>query len=580
MDLGVRRASAPPNLHQMVAEALKALYPRGDHAQLLYHQIPKNNPWAPEVDTYNSFVVTKDERCQLKDEILEYTVVIKPHPQAKLKQVSIWGNITRDQLKWAFEKKDVCVSRRMCTLPRGTPVQLAAPEVKRSSISASSWRIPSGSLDWKLNTDEFKIKIETEIDQQTLERVLLARFRNWQVAWSLRKTDHKATALRQLNPAEAKSLYLVDQDDISAEFHSFAFVMAVTALADRIRFPIWTELANLLVELELSLLRLRLATSFYDDKRTCHLYCISGSEVSKRPFYAEILDRVKDPLPMEAIRLFKTDPEVDGLEFDAKTSIVNIKPNVWLNEVYGEEAKDMFLVVPFEQCLSLVAKRQVYVLGGKAFMPMSRGRRCVVDYTHERLKICMAQGIQQSRKGKSGPWADSRARDLIGLVWRALQKFRPGGSATIAKDTNVASVDDYIKFMKERAPACMRLMHSIHIPNRARLYFINFTTQLGIPSRLVLQVWRRPFDARYGSKADKERKGLEGEFKWGATTGTRFQATCNSIVKCGRCPFVKSQASALTAEARNACSKEQGLTGDGQFALKPLLRVKHVQVVQ
>jgi hypothetical protein len=579
MDLGVRRADKPPNPHQMVATALNALYPRGDHAQLLKHQIPKDKAWAPEVNTYNSFVMTQDERFQLKPGVLEYTVVILPHPLAELKQVSVWGNVTRDQLKWASEKKDARITRRMCTLPHGTPMQLAAPEVKAPLVSVRSWRIPNGSLDWKLNTDELGVA-EIEMNQQTMERILLARFRNWQVAWSLRKTDHKATALRQLNPTEAKSLYLVDKDDIFAEFHSFAFVMAVTALADRIRFPIWTELANLLVELELSLLRLRLATSFYDDKHTCHLYCISGSELAKRPFYAEILDRVKDPLPMEAIRLFKTDPEVDGLEFDAKTGIVNIKPNVWLNKVYGEEAKDMFLVVPFEQCLSLVAKRQVYLLGGKAFMPMSRGRRCVVDYTHERLKICMAQGIQQSRKGKSGPWADARARDLIGLVWRALQKFRPGGSATIAKDTNVTSVDDYIKFMKERAPACMRLMHNIHIPNRTRLYFINFTSQLGIPSRLVLQVWRRPFDARYGAKAEKERKGLEGEFKWGATTGTRFQATCNSIVKCGRCPFVKGEASGLTAEARNACSKEQGLTGDGQFALKPILRVKHVQVVQ
>jgi hypothetical protein len=150
----------------------------------------------------------------------------------------------------------------------------------------------------------------------------------------------------------------------------------------------------------------------------------------------------------------------------------------------------------------------------------------------------------------------------------------------MAKDTNVASVDDYIKFMKERAPPCMRLMHNIHIPNKARLYFINFTTQLGIPSSLVLQVWRRPFDARFGDKAEKERKALEGEFRWAETKGTKFQATCNSIVKCGKCPFVKGQASALTAEARNACSKEQQLTGDGQYALQPLLRVKHVQVVQ
>ena len=60
----------------------------------------------------------------------------------------------------------------------------------------------------------------------------------------------------------------------------------------------------------------------------------------------------------------------------------------------------------------------------------------------------------------------------------------------------------------------------------------------------------------------------------GAPAGGRRRVTCNEMAAKGLCPFVKAKVVGLPAEARDACTKAQGLTKPASESLMPVTRVR------
>lgn len=404
-----------------------------------------------------------------------------------------------------------------------TPKMCVPPGATSKAIVLAQ-KLPVGSRRWMLNTTE---PAPAEVTQSFMRQAIETRIRHW----GSKQGD--------------SSIFLVNDLDVMMETQSFHFVLTAVATANRLRNPEWGDLADVFLRLELSLLKFRLVTSFAHD--LLRLYRIA------KPTHTLISE-----IPhIELLNMFEDDKE-------------------WIATRYS--VKERILALPFEHCLDLLGKRDVVLHKGIVFVPESRLVSTIRDFTRTRIRKCLAIGIQDSkRKGKVGPWADERCRELIALVKTALQHFKPGGSTPLPRDVLVKSAAEYEAFMKTRAPPCMQQMHDRHVPNKGRLLFINFTSRMGIPRKFVLEKWRKPFQAHWGQRNDF--KSLEGEFEWAEKKGAKKRVSCNHIVQCGHCPFVTKAANALPLEARNACSRHQQLQGDASFALFPVLRVKsHVKI--
>lgn len=533
---------------KVASEAVKLAYPKFQITPaLLVHVIPGTKFMSPEVHELKYFVIDQNERKQIRDDVPVYIVVILPRPLAQRKTGMVWGMLTKDKLTWALQNKKP-ITPRMCIAP-GTVIT-------RPVVATSRQEIPRGSAKWMLNTSE---PAPPECTQSFMMQAVLSRIDNWRAAHN--RTDAPVS----LKGEKSDSFFLVNDINVLNEAESFRFILTVVATANRLQYPEWAELADIFVRLELDLLRQRLSSSFRDDASLFHLYHIACGERGRGQWD---ISRVE----------YKT---LSGLildEFVGKEGF-GILPSIknWLNAHYPPDA--VCLAVPFEQCLDLVRRRAVKLHKGTAFVPVSAIPPTIVEFTRERIHKCLAQGIQETKqqRGRLGPWSDPRCNELVGVIWRALRQFKPGGNAVMQKDAKIHSAYDYVVFMDTRAPPCMRALVQRHVPYAGRKAFMNFASRMGIPKRLVMAKWRQPFQAHWGPNRsfDSQWKGIQAEYEWMESKQSRKRVHCFQMTQEGLCPFMNNQkVSCLTREAHAQCSKAQNLTGDSHLALYPVMRVK------
>lgn len=480
----------------------------------------------------------------------DFTVVIEPNALSEHKGPLVWGILPNSKFQWALEHK-APITPKMCQ-PPGVPTALVlAPKPEPSAVelppppSSTTHKIPRGSEHWKLNTSE---PAPVEVHQSFMRLAIETRIRNWSG-----------------KPSDA--LYLVNDFDVLMETQSFWFMLTVVATANRLRQPEWSELADIFLKQELKLLRLRLTTSFKD--QLTRLYPIAARIT--QPLQEATAHELEEKLVSDLSPEDKDDNQDTRAE--KRKAVQDVKE--WIQRNYPPGQR--ILKVPFEHCLWCLRQRRIAVHQGLAYITQDKLQSTICDFMRTRIKQCVAEGIQESRRGRVGPWANERCRELIQLVRRALLQLQPGGSTQLPKDVLVKSAAEYEAFMNTRAPPCMLQMYNRHVPNKGRLVFINFTARMGIPRQFVIGQWRAAFQAHWQSRSEAEWKSLNGEFDWAERKGARKKVTCNQMAQNGLCPFMKGPASALTLEARNFCTKHQKLTGDAQFALLPVMRVKTAQ---
>ena len=413
---------------------------------------------------------------------------------------------------------------------------------------------------WDLNVAPYDF--ESEISMDALERCLKMRIRVWAEAHNLMQNRDKIKNYHSSYDPDKTDLmqafYVANDGALALDAISFQFCSRVMGTMDTQRFNDAAEIVAHWIRFETQLADARLR------------------QIERLKQQVERLGNI-----LHALKSSMIEPM-----FQMETATTGDLPEKWRDYAkaqYPNEETDAWFGIPFEWALSLLKNKMSRPLMSKGlvFMPVRLLRESILESYRQFLNKEMAYARQHTTR-LGNAWKNERTRGFATMIAKSIKKLVMGpADDSWTKVGKPSSASEYKRFMTELAPPCMQQMfQKQHLKNPERVVYINFTSKFKIPPQIVLATWApkfRQYWARNGRNADAEMKQLDGEFKYAYDKfgkGHKRFITCDQMAQKGLCPFMAREASCITAEARDKCSKCQQLPVQTASVLVPVRRIR------
>ncbi|KAJ3290495.1 DNA primase large subunit [Borealophlyctis nickersoniae] len=206
--------------------------------------------------------------------------------------------------------------------------------------------------------------------------------------------------------------------------------------------------------------------------------------------------------------------------------------SVELQQTHGLNAQDVnsttFYRVPFEQVLDLVARRQVFVKGGWAYVPGKEQPVLVANAFRERLR----DALEATAKALPRMDEDDRLVPILNSIAKQYvsKEYNPSG-APLGGQIGHDDIDGLVAHF----PPCMRHLHlslrrDAHLKHFGRLQYGLFLKGIGLPLEEALIFWRKAFHRLTDEEFQKKGYPYNVRYNYGLE-GKRTNYTPYSCVK-------------------------------------------------
>lgn len=193
-------------------------------------------------------------------------------------------------------------------------------------------------------------------------------------------------------------------------------------------------------------------------------------------------------LDKEGIRAFNS---INGLQYTAitKEEKERIEEELPMSSCNPETIDNEFYKIEFTGVLRLVAKRQVFLKDGFAYVPERKMSLIIISEFKKRLN----ERFAYSREVATRVFGDERITELLSILVTSVNtqylKYNPH------RQVNIDELDE---LSRTSYPLCMKLLHQTlktkhHLTNGGRVQYCLFLKGIGIGADDALRFWRDEF---------------------------------------------------------------------------------------
>jgi len=237
---------------------------------------------------------------------------------------------------------------------------------------------------------------------------------------------------------------------------------------------------------------------------------------------------------------------LQDISLNGKTPIPHFKPGVTLDR---EKEMLPFYKVPFEEVISLIGRRSVFLSNGYAYVPNNRFFSLITGKFRSHLNRGLVSAQKAIDKMKTDPIAMDSVSRVIHII-DGLHKMTSGPTYKLNKKTSKVTAKQVNKMSPIHFPLCMQssmehMRADGHLKHGGRMHLGLFLKGIGLSLSEAMIFWRNSFKKVGGDKFNKQ-YSYNVRHNYGKE-GKRIDYTpysCNKIIGCSPggddyhgCPF-------------------------------------------
>merc|ERR1712228_889526 len=237
---------------------------------------------------------------------------------------------------------------------------------------------------------------------------------------------------------------------------------------------------------------------------------------------------------------------INDLSLNGKTPIPTFKSDVTRD---CEKAMLPFYKVPFEEVISLIGRRNVYLQNGYAYVPSNKFFSLITGKFRGHLNRGLVSAQKAIDKMKSDPVAMDSVSRVIHII-DGLHKITSGPAYKLNANQSKITHKEVQKLSSLHYPLCMQsslehMRNDGHLKHGGRMHLGLFLKGIGLSLSEALIFWRQSF-RKIGGDAFNKQYAYNVRHNYGKE-GKRIDYTpysCNKIIGCSPsgddyhgCPF-------------------------------------------